>query len=276
MKQLQDKTAVVTGGGSGIGAALAKRFGQAGMKVVLADIEEAALADTSAELLRDGVDHTAQVTDVSDASAVEALADHAYETFGAVHVLCNNAGVFAGGLAWTQSAADYEWVMGVNVWGIIHGIRAFVPRMVEQDTEGHIVNTSSAAGMFGFSYSGPYVMTKFAAFGLTECLAKDFDATGSKLRASVLCPGRVDTGIARSRRNREVAPDQTKDAANMDRVLGDVIADSLDPLQVADRVVDAIRDERFLIVTDKSYAEEYIGRATELATGAVPPNSSLK
>jgi NAD(P)-dependent dehydrogenase (short-subunit alcohol dehydrogenase family) len=276
MQQLRDRTAVVTGAGSGIGAALARRFGQEAMRLVLADVEAAALAETSAALLEAGVEHTTQVVDVSDGSAMAALADHAYATFGEVHVLCNNAGVFAGGSAWTQSPADYEWVLGVNLWGVIHGIRAFVPRMIEQDTEGHIITTSSAAGMFGSAYTGPYAATKFAAFGLTECLAKDFEATGSKLRASVLCPGLVDTGIARSSRNREAAPAQSEDAAAMDQILADSIAGRTDPMEVADRVVDALGDGRFLIVTHPAYAEEYVERAKQLATGAMPPNCTFQ
>lgn len=276
MEQLKDRTAVVTGAGSGIGAAMAGRFGQEGMRLVLADIEESALAETSAALLEAGVDHTAQVVDVTDGEAMSALADHAYATFGAVHVLANNAGVFAGGSAWTQSPADYEWVLGVNLWGVIHGIRAFVPRMIEQDTEGHVITTSSAAGMFGSAYTGPYAATKFAAFGLTECLAKDFEASGSKLRASVLCPGLVDTGIARSKRNRDDGPEQTEDAAAMDEILADSIAGRTDPGEVADRVVDALGDGRFLIVTHPDYAEEYIERAKELAKGAVPPNCTFQ
>ena len=246
------------------------------MRVVLADIEETALAETSAALGEAGVEHTAQVTDVSDEAAVAALADHAFATFGGVHVLCNNAGVWAGGSTWAQSTADYEWVMGVNVWGVIHGIRHFVPRMIEQDSEGHIVTTSSAAGMFGAAFSGPYAATKFAVFGLTECLAKDLESTESKLRVSVLCPGLVDTGIARSRRNRSDAPEQTEDAAIMDQVLGDMIAGRTDPDAVAADVVTAIREERFLIVTNQSYADEYIERAKGMATGAIPPNCTFQ
>jgi NAD(P)-dependent dehydrogenase (short-subunit alcohol dehydrogenase family) len=275
MQDFKGRTAVVTGAGSGIGAALAARFGEAGMRIVLADIEEPALAQTSASLMEAGIEHSAQVVDVSEAVSVAALADHAFSVFGSVDVLCNNAGVFAAGSSWTQAAADYSWVLGVNLWGVIHGVREFLPRMIEQDTEGHIVNTSSAAGMFGFAYTAPYVATKFAVFGLTECLAKDLEAAGSKLHASVLCPGLVDTGIARSRRNRDGGPSQTTDAADMDRVLGDLIADRTTPAEVAGCVVEAIVEERFLIVTDPSYAEEYVERAKVLATGAIPPNCTF-
>lgn len=276
MKQLSGKTAVITGGGSGIGAAMARRFGDEGMSVVIADVEEGALAATSTELSEAGVEHSAQVVDVAVGDAVASLADHAFSAFGSVDVLCNNAGVFAGGAAWTQSAQDYEWVMAVNLWGVIHGIREFLPRMIEQDTEGHIVNTSSAAGMFGSAYTAPYAATKFAVFGLTECLAKDLAATGSKLHASVLCPGLVDTGIAQSRRNRDGGPAQTQDAADMDRVLGDIIAGRTTPAEVAGHVVEALSDERFLIVTDPSYATEYVDRAMQMAGGSIPPNCTFQ
>lgn len=164
------KVAVITGAGSGMGRALAVRCAAEGMHVLAADIEDAALTET---VTLAGHDAIGVRTDVADAGSVAALADTAFDTFGAVHLLCNNAGVFQGGLLWERTVADWEWVLGVNVWGIIHGIRSFVPRMIAQGGEGHVVNTSSLAGLVSNAYSGPYTTSKFAALAITEALAHD-------------------------------------------------------------------------------------------------------
>ena len=149
MKEFKDRTAVITGAASGIGYALAERFGAEGMNVVMADVEEAALEAAHNKLSDLGVNAIAVKTDVSQAEQLEHLADRAFEEFGAVHILCNNAGVSGGGMLplWEQPLNNWNWVMGVNLWGVIHGIRAFMPRMVEQGTEGHVINTASPAGL---------------------------------------------------------------------------------------------------------------------------------
>ncbi len=147
------KVVVITGAGSGIGRGLAQRCAAEGMHVVAADVEKTAL-DETLELV--GADAIAVPTDVSDGAQVDALADRAFGEFGAVHLLCNNAGVFQAGVLWERTRADWEWVLGVNVWGIVHGIRAFVPRMIAQGGEGHVVNTSSLAGVVSNAFSGPY------------------------------------------------------------------------------------------------------------------------
>src|SRR5439155_12630836 len=172
------KVAVITGAGSGIGRALALRCAGAGMHVVAADVEDAALDETVAMVSGDAI---AVPTDVSDGAQVDALATRAFDAFGEVHLLCNNAGVFQAGLLWERTLADWTWVLGVNVWGIIHGIRAFVPRMLAQGDEGHVVNTSSLAGLVSNAFSGPYNVSKFAAAALTECLAHDLKATGATI-----------------------------------------------------------------------------------------------
>jgi NADP-dependent 3-hydroxy acid dehydrogenase YdfG len=169
MEQLEGKVAVVTGAGSGIGQALVRRFAAEQMRVVAADIEAAALAATV-----DGLAGTSTfIADVADFDDVDALAEHAYETFGATDVLCNNAGVFAGGLMWERPPSDFAWTLGVNLWGILNGIRAFVPRMLAAGTAAHIVNTVSMAGICTNAFSGPYTVSKFAAQAATECLAHD-------------------------------------------------------------------------------------------------------
>ena len=175
VRDLEGKVAVVTGAASGIGRSLAGRLAVEGMHVVLADVEEVALRDAVAGI---GGDAVAFTTDVTSMAAVEALAEFAYDTFGAVHVLCNNAGVFQGGLMWECSDADFEWTLGVNLWGIVHGVRAFVPRMLAAGTEGHVVNTVSMAGLATTPFSGPYDVSKFAAMAATECLAHDLASVG--------------------------------------------------------------------------------------------------
>ena len=178
---LNGKTAVITGAASGIGRGLAVRCAEEGMRVVASDVERGALDETVALA---GGDAIGVVADVSDAASVDALADAAFDAFGEVHLLCNNAGVFQAGILWERTLADWEWVLGVNVWGIIHGIRSFLPRMIAQGGVGHVVNTSSLAGIVTGAYSGPYVTSKFAALGLTESLAHDLAAAGSSIGAS--------------------------------------------------------------------------------------------
>ncbi len=207
MEEFAGRTAVVTGAGSGIGAGLARHAASEGMHVVIADVEAAALAGTERELRDAGAEVLAVPTDVSDPAAVDALADAAYDRFGRVNLLCNNAGVFQAGVVWQRTLADWDWVMGVNFRGVLHGIRSFVPRMIEQGEEAHVVDTSSMAGIMTVAFSGPYVVSKFAAAALTECLAHDLRAQGVEhIGVSCLVPGAVDTRIADSTRNRADEP----------------------------------------------------------------------
>jgi NAD(P)-dependent dehydrogenase (short-subunit alcohol dehydrogenase family) len=192
MKGLGGKVAVVTGAASGIGRAMADRFAAEGMKVVLADVEKDALARAEAEMKAAGATVLAVPTDVSRAGDVEALARQTVDAFGAVHVLCNNAGVSpVMGASWELTEADWQWVLGVNLWGVLHGIRAFVPIMLKQDSEGHIVNTASMAGLVG---GGPwwstYGVAKHGVVNLSESLHRELAAAGSRVKVSVLCPAR--------------------------------------------------------------------------------------
>src|SRR5262249_34655069 len=200
MEQFEDRVAVVTGAGSGIGRALAKHAADEGMRVVIADVELNALEETAAEVETAGAEVLVVPTDVSRADQVDALARLTYERFGAVHLLCNNAGVFQAGITWQRELSDWQWVMGVNFWGVLHGIRAFVPHMLDGGDEGHVVNTSSLAGLITGAYSAPYIASKFAVLALTECLAHDLRAAGARIGASALVPGLVDTKIAYSTR----------------------------------------------------------------------------
>jgi NAD(P)-dependent dehydrogenase (short-subunit alcohol dehydrogenase family) len=269
MQEFEGRVAVVTGAASGIGRALAGRFTVEGMHVVLADVEEGALRAAVAGI---GGDAVAFTTDVTSAAAVEGLAEFAFDTFGAVHVLCNNAGVFQGGLIWECSEADFEWTFGVNVMGIVHGIRAFVPRMLAAGEEGHVVNTVSMAGLASTPFSGPYDVSKFAAMAATECLAHDLASVGAPIKVSAVVPGLVDTGIARSRRNRPTDLDspQSDGGAFVEQALADGIAGSMSPAAVADLVVEAIREEHFLVPTRPSYAQQLTDRCEDLVARTVP------
>jgi NAD(P)-dependent dehydrogenase (short-subunit alcohol dehydrogenase family) len=269
MKDFDGRVAVVTGAASGIGRSLAGRLTVEGMHVVLADVEEGALRDAVADIGADAVSFT---TDVTSAESVGALAEFVYDTFGAVHVLCNNAGVFQGGLMWECSVADFEWTLGVNVMGIVNGVRAFVPRMLAAGTEGHVVNTVSMAGLATTPFSGPYDVSKFAAMAATECLAHDLSSVGAAIRVSAVVPGLVDTGISRSRRNRPSALDtpQSEGGAFVEQALADGTAGSMSPSAVADLVVDAIREEHFLVPTRPSYARQLTDRTEDLVARTLP------
>ncbi|HZA75917.1 MAG TPA: SDR family NAD(P)-dependent oxidoreductase [Acidimicrobiales bacterium] len=257
MEDLDGKVAVVTGGASGIGLALAHRFARDGMRVVVADVERAAL-DKATDALADQLgadDVAAVVTDVRDPSAVDALAAATFERFGTAHVLCNNAGVGIGGLAWTVPADRWRWIVEVNLLGVAHGIRSFVPRMIEQG-EGHVVNTASAAGILTGPAMSPYFATKHAVVALSESLHFDLQLTGGAVGVSVLCPEWVRTNIADSERNRpeEVAPAEAAPGLEADgdmlRVfMQGLVASGMDPDDIAAQVVDAIRTGRFWILT---------------------------
>ncbi len=207
MKLEAGQVAVVTGAASGIGLAMARRFADAGLKVVLADVEEGALEKAAASLREEGADVTAKVVDVSDRDSVLALADAAYDTYGQVNVLCNNAGVGSGaeGRMWQHEPNDWKWAFSVNVWGVFHGIQAFVPRMIESGQPGHVVNTSSGdGGIAPLPTASVYAVTKAAVVTMTESLYAHLKAEGAQIGASVLFPGphMLRTGLWESHRNR--------------------------------------------------------------------------
>src|SRR3989304_1104323 len=193
MKDLNGKVAVVTGGASGIGRAMAERFAAEGMKVVLADIEEEALTRAESEMRATGATVASKRTHVSRGEDVEALARFTIDTFGAVHVVCNNAGVAVGGVTWQQTVKDWEWFLGVNLWGVIHGIRAFVPIMLQQGDECHVVNTASRAGLLTRPWLAMYCASKHAVVALSESLYHELTLTGSNIKASVVFPAVGDT-----------------------------------------------------------------------------------
>jgi NAD(P)-dependent dehydrogenase (short-subunit alcohol dehydrogenase family) len=256
MKLFKDKVAIITGAASGIGRGLAERCAQEGMKVVLADIEAKALFETEDKMKKTGATVMAVLTDVSKASDVQTLAQKTIDTFGAVHLLCNNAGVgiVADTNTWNSSLADWKWVMGVNLWGVINGIRTFIPIMIKQDTICHIVNTSSLAGLV--HGGGIYGVTKHAIVALSESLAIELAQNKAKIKVSVLCPGYVSTRILDCERNRPVefknAPTEIKSNLKFEKglkIMRHLIATGIACENVADIVFQAIRNEKFYILT---------------------------
>src|SRR5579884_462617 len=254
MKDFKGRVAVITGAASGIGRALAEQCVSERMKVVLADVELEALAEVEASLQAGGGTTLRVRTDVSQAKDLEALAQKTLEAFGAVHLLCNNAGVATSGtVVWESSLADWEWVMGVNLWGVIHGVRSFVPIMLAQDTEGHIVNTASLSGLISFPRGSVYAVTKHGVVTLSEVLHHELAERKAKVKVSVLCPGLVKTRILDCARNRPerlaaTAPMGPVEAAGWE-TLREQMQTGMPPAQVADAVFQAIREERFYILT---------------------------
>ena len=244
------RVAVITGAASGIGRGMAERFAAEGMTVVLADIEEEPLAKLEQDLCAKGVNVLAICTDVSNANDVEDLAGQTYDAYGAVHILCNNAGVVCSRPIWEHTIADWEWVLGVNLWGVIHGIRAFVPRMLSQETECHIVNTASILGLVRAPGEGIYKVSKHGVVALSETLADELALKGSQIQVHVLCPGWVRTGILDSSRNRPNCESHhnNRNITDSKNVRAEM-EEGLSPAEVADHVYKAIQNGTFYIHT---------------------------
>ncbi|HEY5663629.1 MAG TPA: SDR family NAD(P)-dependent oxidoreductase [Ilumatobacter sp.] len=272
MDLTSDTVAVVTGGGSGIGLALAERFAAAGCRVVLADVQDDALAAAGEQIAAHGVDVLTVHTDVADAAAVEALAAATLERFGAVHVVCNNAGVGGGGDPWVGPIESWEWTIGVNLWGVVHGVRTFLPHIVASGG-GHIVNTASIAGLLP-GFSPVYDATKHAVVALTEGLHLNLQAAGLPVGVSCLCPGWVKTGIIDSDRNWPAAlgPLPATDAAR--EITRDhlrrAVAEGMPPAVVADLVAEAIAEQRFWIFPHPDFLEIAVERFHRIAEGIDP------
>ena len=280
MREFKDKVAVITGGASGLGLAMARRFAREGMKLVLGDIEEEPLRRVEQEFRRSGVPVLAIRTDVSRGHDVERLAEKTLATFGAVHIVCNNAGVGPGGVVWESTTADWEWVLGVNVWGVIHGVRVFVPIMLRQNTPCHVVNTASVAGLLSVPGMGIYCVSKHAVVTLSECLYHDLGARGAKIGVSLLCPAYVPTGIADSERNRPAMlhnPARARSPEDMERerqMRHAVESGRISPDDVAQMVFDGIVDERFYILTHPRIKAAIEERVQDIVQDRSPTDTS--
>ena len=274
MRDLRDKVAVITGGASGIGLAMAGRFAAEGMKLALADIEPEPLEAAARDLSEKGADVLAVPTDVSDAAAMDAFGQRVLDRFGSAHVVCNNAGVAGGGAMWELSCGDWEFVIGPNLWGVIHGVRVFVPLLVAQN-EGHVVNTASLAGLISVPGLGPYNVTKHAVVTLSETLYGELRGQGSAVGVSVLCPGFVKTRIFEAERHRPegwqpaTRPDP-KEAALREAVLAHVLANAMPPEEIGAQVLQAVRDERFYILTHPESHDVVARRMRAIVEGREP------
>ena len=288
MKEFRERVAVITGGASGIGFATAERLAAEGMKLVLADVEERALRTATDGLTARGARVLPVVTDVAKPDQVDGLAGRAFERFGAVHVVFNNAGVEVTGAIFENSLSDLHWVVDVNLWGVLHGIRSFLPRMLEQKSEGHIVSTASMAGLTTAPYLDIYCITKFGVVAAMECLYKELLAIGSTLRASVVCPGLIQTNLMEAERNRPrerreaVAAAPSAGARAIDAVLRAGLDTGYPPSVVADAVVEAMRAERFWAIPAQPALKANIGlrldevreeRNPAIAVGGLPDAS---
>src|SRR5215475_13853067 len=245
MENLKGKTAVVSGGASGIGRALCLAFAGEGAHVVVADVDEAGMAETAAGIRKAGTKALTVKTDVTKLASVQTLAERAWSEMGAVHVVCNNAGVAIHGGLESATHRDWEWVLGVNLWGVIHGVEAFVPRMIAQNAGGHVVNTASMAGLIASEGLGVYNTTKYAVVGLSETLQKDLRR--HDIGVSVLCPMGVTTQIRQSARNRPAALRNTGGPDSGGEV--ELIGRYLSPEHVAGRVLRAVLDNRLYVIT---------------------------
>ena len=268
------KVAVVTGAASGIGLGLSERFAAEGMHVVMADVEEPALSKAASALADKGASVLTVPTDVADRAAVDALRDSAVAAFGAVHVVCNNAGVGGPhGALWECPPGEWDWVLGVNLGGVINGVRAFMPLLLEQDA-GHMVNTSSIFGVFAGTL-GPYGVSKHAVAALTETLYFNLKAQGvSHVGVSVLCPGAVRTNFGTSARNRPswAGPPAVRGEAEQESAerFDRLSATGASPAEVAAIVVDGIRARRFYLLTSENRNEAVTRRGEEIVAGGPP------
>ena len=251
MLDLSNSTAVITGAGSGIGYELARLFAEQGARLVLADIEEPALDIALAKLEALGADAVGRVTDVGDNEDVAALLTYAQQCFGNIHILCNNAGVFTGGLLWEQTEDDFEWLLRVNQWGVIHGIRHFIPHMISHGEPCHVVNTASMAALCSLPFAGIYHMTKHAVLALSECLHHELELTAPQIKVSCLCPELVNTDIARSGRNRPAnlaSENPTEMSAMSHAAITDATANALHPRVLAERIMAGIKQQQFYLL----------------------------
>ena len=275
MKELREKVAVITGAASGFGREFAIRCADEGMKVVLTDIDEGGLAATVA-LLRPGTQSLTLRSDVSNADSIEHVATSAYGRFGACHLLFNNAGVGTAGPIWMATLDDWKWTFGINVMGVVHGLRSFVPRMLEQKEASHIVNTASAAGLLAPAGSGVYAASKHAVVAASECLYHELRTQNATIGVSVLCPAFVDTGISNSERNRpaELADSNPEAKQYSDRIRQAIKSGKLNAADIAEVTIEAVKNDRFYILPHPNVKIAVEIRMKDILSDRAPTNTS--
>ncbi|HEY7431286.1 MAG TPA: SDR family NAD(P)-dependent oxidoreductase [Streptosporangiaceae bacterium] len=282
MDQFAGRVAVVTGAGSGMGKAFATRFAAEGMKVIAADIQQDALATTVAELSAAGHEVAGVHTDVADPASVRRLADQAAARFGAVHLLCNNAGVegYLDGAIWDATDHDWTWTVNVNFWSVVHGLRAFVPLMLAHGEPGHIVNTCSMTAVI--RAGNMYGITKHAVLALTEVLDSDLRARDAAIGVTALCPGIIATNLFWGSRNRpaELRNDAATEGARRGRELRErmhaTLAEGMSPAEVAAKLVAAIRGNALYLLTDHEWDDRVRERHEAIMAGAVPARAGAR
>ncbi len=275
MKKLKGKVAAVTGAASGLGRSMALAFAAEGMDIALADVDEVNLTAVADEVQEKGVRAITLKVDVSQAAQVDAFRDQAIARLGAVHVVCNNAGVAPLGPLWESSVGDWEWILGVNLWGVIHGVRAFAPALIAQK-EGHIVNTASVAGLISPPGMGAYNVTKHAVVALSETLYHDLRERKSKVGVSVLCPAYVPTGIADSERSRPkhlAASEKSRETQAKEAMVRKAVkSGKISAAEVAQAVVKAVKADRFYILTHEGITSAIRARMEDILKARAPRN----
>jgi NAD(P)-dependent dehydrogenase (short-subunit alcohol dehydrogenase family) len=278
MQDFAGKVAVITGAASGIGKALTEKCIAEGMHVVMADIEEAVLDDVAAQLQATTNNRVLPiVTNVAIEAELKKVLDEAVQELGGAHLLFNNAGVGGGGNSWNATQKDWDWVLGVNLWSVIYGLRVFVPQMLSQNEPCHIVNTASIAGVIGGSTNALYSVTKHGVVALTENLLVDLQAEGAQIGCSVLCPGFVNTNIFDSGRNRpaalaneQEAPAPTPEDEQRMAMFQEILRQGMQPPEIANIVFDAIRADRLYILTHDHFDEMVRARTENMINGTNP------
>jgi len=275
LKEFKGKVAVITGAAAGIGRGLAEKSVNLGMKVVLSDVEAEALKQTEAYLRGKGGDVFSVVVDVSKAEQVQTLAEKANAKYGTVDLLCNNAGVSGGGLIKEHTLADWKWVLGVNLWGVIHGIHYFLPHMMKKNTGCHIVNTASIEGFWSRPGVACYQASKHAVVAISEVLKMELAAEQSQVGVSVLCPGGVNTRIIESGRNRPTELQNAPVALTPEQVkimeaIKQIFANSMSPSVVADITFEAIAQDKFYIFTHPELKQAVQARHDRIMNDGIP------
>ena len=273
MQELTGKVAVVTGAASGIGRAMADRFAAEGMKLVLADIDEARLAGVRADIGSSGAEVVTVTADVSRAAEVERMAREALRAFGAVHVVCNNAGIATPPApAWEKTLEEWELVLGVNLWGVIHGIRVFLPILLAQGAEAHVVNTASAAGLLSFPFGAEYLASKHAVVAISEGLHLELAKMKAKVKVSVLCPGFVRTRILEAADERAKGRATRRELKRFKDENHRLLADGMPPGEIAGLVLEAIRQERLYVLSHDELRPAIEARVRNILAGRNPEN----